>query len=95
MLNNPIVGSIELRNLQTLKTNQIKLFRINGRRIVVAKAEEGLFAFEDRCTHQGASLADGVVICGTVQCPWHGSQFNIKNGTVKPVRQERQLKRLS
>jgi nitrite reductase/ring-hydroxylating ferredoxin subunit len=23
------------------------------------------------------------MICGTVQCPWHGSQFSVSDGTVK------------
>ncbi|HYG53379.1 MAG TPA: DUF2231 domain-containing protein [Flavobacteriales bacterium] len=36
----------------------------------------------DHCTHRGGSLADGAMICETVQCPWHGSQFNTKTGKV-------------
>jgi nitrite reductase/ring-hydroxylating ferredoxin subunit len=23
------------------------------------------------------------MICGTVQCPWHGSQFSVKTGEIK------------
>jgi nitrite reductase/ring-hydroxylating ferredoxin subunit len=40
-------------------------------------------AFDDRCTHRGGSLAGGTMICGTVQCPWHGSQFDVSSGAVK------------
>jgi nitrite reductase/ring-hydroxylating ferredoxin subunit len=40
-------------------------------------------AFDDRCTHKGGSLADGALVCGTVQCPWHGSQFDVASGGVK------------
>ena len=40
-------------------------------------------AFDDRCTHRGGSLAGGAMICGTVQCPWHGSQFDVLSGHVK------------
>jgi len=36
-----------------------------------------------KSTHRGGSLADGTVICGTVQCPWHGSQFDVVSGAVK------------
>jgi nitrite reductase/ring-hydroxylating ferredoxin subunit len=39
-------------------------------------------AFNDRCTHRGGSLAGGVMICGTVQCLWHGSQFDVITGKV-------------
>ena len=66
-----------------LKIDQMKLIHVNGLRIVIGKTENGLVAFDDRCTHRGASLADGVMICGTVQCPWHGSQFDTTNGHVK------------
>jgi nitrite reductase/ring-hydroxylating ferredoxin subunit len=24
-----------------------------------------------------------MLICGTVQCPWHGTQFDVKTGAVK------------
>jgi nitrite reductase/ring-hydroxylating ferredoxin subunit len=43
----------------------------------------GALGFDDRCTHKGGPLADGVLICGTVQCPWHGSQFDARTGAVK------------
>ena len=65
-----------------LKVNQMKLIHVGKRRIVIGRTEEGFKAFDDRCPHRGASLAGGAMICGTVQCPWHGSQFNVTNGKV-------------
>ena len=69
--------------LDELKVNQMKLVHVDGKRIVIAKTEKGYVAFDDRCTHKGGSLAGGSMICGTVQCPWHGSQFDVTNGEVK------------
>jgi nitrite reductase/ring-hydroxylating ferredoxin subunit len=66
-----------------LQVNQMKLLRTQEGRIVLARTESGWVAFDDRCTHRGASLADGVMICGTVQCPWHGSQFDAATGAVR------------
>ena len=66
-----------------LELNQMKLIRAGGERIAVARTETGLAAFQDRCTHRGGPLSDGVLICGTVQCPWHGSQFDVHTGEVK------------
>lgn len=63
-----------------LKTNQMKLVHVNGKRIVIANTEKGYVAFDDHCTHRGGSLAAGAMICGTVQCPWHGSQFDVNTG---------------
>jgi nitrite reductase/ring-hydroxylating ferredoxin subunit/uncharacterized membrane protein len=66
-----------------LELNQMKLVHAGARRIAVARTEAGYAAFSDRCTHRGGPLSDGVVICGTVQCPWHGSQFDVRTGEVK------------
>jgi nitrite reductase/ring-hydroxylating ferredoxin subunit/uncharacterized membrane protein len=70
------------RSGHDLDVNQMKLVRVRGERIVVARTEEGLAAFSDRCTHKGGPLSDGALVCGTVQCPWHGSQFDVKSGKV-------------
>jgi uncharacterized membrane protein/nitrite reductase/ring-hydroxylating ferredoxin subunit len=80
---NTSLNSIELKDLDKLGINQMKLVLINGKRIVIARTESENVAFDDYCSHRGGSLADGVIICGTVQCPWHGSQFDVKTGTVK------------
>lgn len=76
-------GLIEVAKKDELEINQMKLLHLDERRIVLALTENGYVAFEDRCTHKGGSLAGGAMICGTVQCPWHGSQFKVENGEVK------------
>jgi nitrite reductase/ring-hydroxylating ferredoxin subunit/uncharacterized membrane protein len=69
--------------LDKLLVDQMKLVHVNGKRIVIARTDTGFVAFDDRCSHRGGSLADGVMICGTVQCPWHGSQFDCRTGLLK------------
>jgi nitrite reductase/ring-hydroxylating ferredoxin subunit/uncharacterized membrane protein len=66
-----------------LEVDQMKLLHVGGRRIVLARTEDGYVAFDDRCPHRGGSLAGGAMICGTVQCPWHGSQFDARTGAVR------------
>jgi 3-phenylpropionate/trans-cinnamate dioxygenase ferredoxin subunit len=41
---------------------------------------EELYAIGDRCSHAEASLADGEVFDGAVECPRHGSEFNLATG---------------
>ena len=74
---------LEIARADEIEVDQMKLVHIDDVRVVVGRTEDGWVAFEDRCTHRGASLADGALICGTVQCPWHGSQFDVKTGTPK------------
>ncbi len=85
-------GGARLHDLDRLKLNQMKLVHVNGKRIVVARTESGFVAFDDHCTHRGGSLADGALICETVQCPWHGSQFNVRTGTVNAGPAEEKIK---
>jgi nitrite reductase/ring-hydroxylating ferredoxin subunit/uncharacterized membrane protein len=66
-----------------LGIDQMKLVHVGNERIAVGRTERGYAAFQDRCTHKGGPLSDGVLICGTVQCPWHGSQFDVNTGEVK------------
>ncbi len=75
-------GELVVARSGELAVDQMKLLRVSGRRIVLARTEDGYAAFDDRCTHRGGSLADGVIISGQVQCPWHGSQFDCRTGAV-------------
>lgn len=76
-------GRIQVAKTDELKVNQMKLLHIHDKRIVLARTEKNYVAFDDHCSHRGGSLAGGSMICGTVQCPWHGSQFDVTNGEVK------------
>src|SRR5215203_2698172 len=76
-------GEITVATKDELKVNQMKLVHLDDKRIVICKTENGYAAFDDHCTHRGGSLAGGSMICGTVQCPWHGSQFDVHTGMVK------------
>lgn len=51
--------------------------------IAVFHTEEGeVFALDDTCTHQDASLADGWVEDCRVECPLHASTFDLRTGQV-------------
>lgn len=76
-------GFIEAGSLNELKEDQMKLLIAGGRRIVIGRTDQSYVAFDDRCSHKGGSLAAGTMMCGKVQCPWHGSQFLTGTGEVK------------
>jgi uncharacterized membrane protein/nitrite reductase/ring-hydroxylating ferredoxin subunit len=75
--------SIRVCRADEFKADQMRLLHIDGKRVVLCRTESGFAAFQDHCTHRGASLADGVTMCGRVQCLWHGSQFDVHTGDVK------------
>lgn len=50
-------------------------------KVVVTQPSEGEFkGFSSTCTHQGCQVAS--VSDGTINCPCHGSQFSIEDGSV-------------
>jgi len=69
-------------NQSELADGQMLLATVDQQRVVVGKCAQGFFAFSDACTHRGGSLSDGTLVGCTVQCPWHGSQFDIQTGRV-------------
>ncbi len=57
----------------TLGDDRIAMFRIG----------DEVFAVGDRCSHAEASLAEGEVFDYEVECPRHGSAFDLRTG--KPL----------
>lgn len=51
-----------------------------GHRIALFRIEGTVYAIGDRCTHAEASLAEGEIFDHTVECPRHGSEFDVRTG---------------
>jgi phenylpropionate dioxygenase-like ring-hydroxylating dioxygenase large terminal subunit len=58
-----------------------------GERLVFARGENGVaFCLRDRCAHRGAALSAGKTVGDTVQCPFHGFQYDSSGrGAVIPA----------
>jgi len=51
--------------------------------IAILRDDDGEFyALDDTCTHEEASLADGWISDGEVECPLHAGKFCLKTGAV-------------
>lgn len=48
--------------------------------VSVTRIAGELHAFEDRCTHDGESLAGGEIEDTEVICPRHGARFSLRTG---------------
>jgi len=49
-------------------------------RIAVFRIGDDVYAIGDRCSHAEASLAEGELFGLEVECPRHGSEFNVTTG---------------
>lgn len=50
--------------------------------LMLAFIDGKFFAIEDTCTHAKASLSAGKMEGYNIQCPWHGSIFDVRTGQV-------------
>lgn len=66
---------------------QMRLVEHEGRKIGVFNCDGAFHAIEDRCSHDDGPLAEGdfdAEAC-TVECPRHGSLFDLASGRPKTL----------
>ena len=61
---------------------EVGAYKIGDRAIAVANVGGELHAFDDLCTHEGCSLSEGALDGTAIECPCHGSRFDIATGEV-------------
>jgi 3-phenylpropionate/trans-cinnamate dioxygenase ferredoxin component len=72
---------------QELPPGEMRLVDHDGQKIGVFNCDGSLYAIEDRCSHDDGPLAEGpfdAETC-TVECPRHGSLFDIASGRPKTL----------
>ena len=54
----------------------------DGVPVFVVKHSGRIFVLAEKCSHLGGPLSEGEFDGKSVTCPWHGSKFSIKDGSV-------------
>lgn len=66
-----------------LGPGEVTRVRIGSTALCLAHvAGRGFFAIDDRCTHEDTELSDGDLDGVEVECPLHGSRFDVTTGAV-------------
>ncbi|MFY0688343.1 MAG: Rieske 2Fe-2S domain-containing protein [Cyclobacteriaceae bacterium] len=72
---------------ELIPEGQIKLVKIDSRKVCLAISKTELFAFENSCPHLGHPLHEGNINpFGEVVCPLHTYRFNLKTGGESSLR---------
>ena len=62
--------------------NGMAVVNVKGTRIAVANVQGVFYAFDDECTHEQCSLAEGDLAGTTLTCMCHGAEFDVTSGAV-------------
>lgn len=50
--------------------------------VVLVRVADTVHALHETCAHAGGPLAEGRVVDGCIECPWHQSRFRLRDGQV-------------
>jgi glycine betaine catabolism B len=73
---------IKVAETKDIQPTNMKAVEAAGEKICLANIEGKYYAIRNICTHMGGPLADGTLEGYEVECPWHGSKFDIRTGNV-------------
>jgi len=73
---------VKVADTKDIQPSHMKEVQANGENICVVNIEGKYYAIGSICTHEGGPLADGTLEGYEVECPWHGSKFDVRTGEV-------------
>ena len=73
---------VKVAKTEDVQVSQMMAVEVNDERICLANVNGKYYAIGNVCTHMGGPLAEGKLEDYIVQCPWHGSRFDIRSGKV-------------
>ncbi len=71
---------IDVGLLESLPESKGVRFDVGEHRVAVFRIGDEVYAIGDRCSHAEASLSEGEVYDCIVECPRHGSEFDLRTG---------------
>jgi ferredoxin-NADP reductase/nitrite reductase/ring-hydroxylating ferredoxin subunit len=73
---------VKVADAKDIQPSHMKEVQADGENICVVNVGGKYYAIGSICTHEGGPLADGSLEGYEVECPWHGSKFDVRTGEV-------------
>lgn len=79
----PVYTFVPVCRSDELAEGQVRQLKARGKEMVVGRLVGGqLFAVGGRCSHMFARLGNGKLEGTLLECPWHGTRFDVTDGCV-------------
>jgi 3-phenylpropionate/trans-cinnamate dioxygenase ferredoxin subunit len=87
------VSKCQLTGIEDLKPGSLRRIEVDGVPLCVARLDTGeVYAISDICSHEEIELSDGDLQGYEVECPAHGSRFDVRTGDVSGLPAEEPVK---
>src|ERR671930_204895 len=75
---------VKIASVQDIPKDEVRAFEHDGQRIAIYHIGDTFYATTDICSHEYAELSEGFLEADdcTIECPLHGSRFDIRTGAV-------------
>lgn len=73
---------VKVAEVTELAPGQMKMVEWGEDQVLLVNLDGSFYACDNICTHAGAPLNEGSLEGEQVECPLHGSVFNVTNGEV-------------
>ncbi len=70
-------------NVTDVKSDTPLCVELQGKKIALFNIMGKMYAIDNTCSHAGGPLCEGKLDGSVVECPWHGSKFEVTTGEVK------------
>ena len=71
---------VKVGQTSDLSNGEIMLVEVGDERILLSNINGEYYAIDEVCPHAEGPLSEGYVEGEEVECPFHGSMFNLKTG---------------
>ncbi|MGV8107732.1 MAG: Rieske (2Fe-2S) protein [Nitrososphaerota archaeon] len=71
---------VKVAESKEIGPSSMKAVEVDGEKVCIINAEGNYYAIGNVCTHVGGPLNEGTLEGYEVECPWHGSRFDVRSG---------------
>jgi nitrite reductase/ring-hydroxylating ferredoxin subunit len=71
---------VKVAESKEIGPSTMKAIELEGEKVCIINTEGNYYAIGNVCTHVGGPLDEGTLEGYEVECPWHGSKFDVRSG---------------